>query len=96
LCWATTTCATGTELPTSITSTLPLHNPGSTKRFYSFDWGGAYFVALDSELYHDDRGAGPEGQKAFLERDLAATRKRWKFTFLHRSLFSSSRHVPMS
>jgi Calcineurin-like phosphoesterase/Purple acid Phosphatase, N-terminal domain len=72
----------------------PLHNPGSTKRFYSFDWGGAYFVALDSELYHDDRGAGPEEQKAFLERDLAATRKRWKFAFLHRSLYSSSRHGP--
>ncbi len=72
----------------------PLHNPGSTKRFYSFDWGGAHFVALDSELYHDDRGAGPEEQKAFLERDLATTRKRWKFAFLHRSLYSSSRHGP--
>jgi acid phosphatase type 7 len=72
----------------------PLHNPGSTKRFYSFDWGGAHFVALDSELYHGDRGAGPEEQKAFLERDLAATRKRWKFAFLHRSLYSSSRHGP--
>ena len=72
----------------------PLHNPGSTKRFYSFDWGGAHFVALDSELYHDDRGASPEEQKAFLERDLAATRKRWKFAFLHRSLYSSSRHGP--
>jgi acid phosphatase type 7 len=70
----------------------PLHNPGSTKRFYSFDWGGAHFVALDSELYHGDRGAGPEEQKAFLERDLAATRKRWKFAFLHRSLYSSSRY----
>jgi predicted phosphodiesterase len=72
----------------------PLHNPGSTKRFYSFDWGGAHFVALDSELYHGDRGAGPEEQKAFLERDLAATRKRWKFAFLHRSLYSSSRYGP--
>jgi acid phosphatase type 7 len=70
----------------------PLHSSGSTKRFYSFDWGGAHFVAIDSELYHDDRGADPEVQKAFLERDLAATDKRWKFAFLHRSLHSSSRH----
>jgi acid phosphatase type 7 len=72
----------------------PLHTPGSTKRYYSFDWGGAHFVALDSELYHDDRGATPEEQKTFLEHDLAATLKRWKFAFLHRSPFSSSRHGP--
>ena len=70
----------------------PLCNPGSTKRFYSFDWGGAHFVALDSELYHDDRGATREEQKTFLEQDLAATLKRRKFAFLHRSPFSSSRH----
>ena len=72
----------------------PLCSPRSTKRFYSFDWGGAHFVALDSELYHDDRGATPEEQKAFLERDLAATLKRWRFVFLHRSPYGSSRHGP--
>jgi 3',5'-cyclic AMP phosphodiesterase CpdA len=72
----------------------PLHSPGSTKRFYSFDWGGAHFVALDSELYHEDRGANLKEQKAFLEQDLEATDKRWKFAFLHRSVYSSSRHGP--
>jgi predicted phosphodiesterase len=70
----------------------PLDSPGSTKRYYSFDWGIAHFVALDSELYYGDEGSSAERQKAFLERDLAATRKRWKVAFLHRSPYGSSRH----
>jgi 3',5'-cyclic AMP phosphodiesterase CpdA len=70
----------------------PLSSPGSTKRYYSFDWGDVHFVALDSELYHGDKGASAERQKVFLERDLAATGKRWKVAFLHRSPYGSSRH----
>jgi predicted phosphodiesterase len=70
----------------------PLDSPGSTMRYYSFDWGNAHFVALDSELYHGDRGSDPEEQRDFLGRDLAATRKRWRIVFLHRSPYGSSRH----
>src|SRR5215203_1525797 len=70
----------------------PLDNPGSTKRYYAFDWGDAHFVALDSELYYGDQGGSAEQQKAFLERDLAATGRRWKVAFLHRSPYGSSRH----
>jgi acid phosphatase type 7 len=70
----------------------PLDSPRSTKRYYSFDWGGAHFVALDSELYYGDKGSDPEEQKDFLEQDLAATRKRWRMAFLHRSPYGSSRH----
>jgi predicted phosphodiesterase len=70
----------------------PLGSPGSTNRYYSFDWGDAHFVALDSELYHGDKGASAERQKAFLRRDLTATNKRWKVAFLHRSPYGSSRH----
>jgi predicted phosphodiesterase len=70
----------------------PLGSPGSTKRYYSFDWGNTHFVALDSELYHGDRDSNPEEQRDFLERDLATTRKRWKVAFLHRSPYGSSRH----
>jgi 3',5'-cyclic AMP phosphodiesterase CpdA len=43
-------------------------------------------------LFHRDKGASAERQKAFLERDLAATGKRWKVAFLHRSPYGSSRH----
>jgi acid phosphatase type 7 len=70
----------------------PLQSPRSTKRYYSFDWGNTHFVALDSELYHGDRGSDPKRQKDFLEQDLAASRKRWKVAFLHRSPYGSSRH----
>jgi 3',5'-cyclic AMP phosphodiesterase CpdA len=70
----------------------PLESPRSTKRYYSFDWGNTHFVALDSELYHGDRGSSPEEQRGFLERDLAASRKRWRIVFLHRSPYGSSRH----
>jgi acid phosphatase type 7 len=70
----------------------PLGSPGSTKRYYSFDWGGAHFVALDRELYYGDKGSSPEEQKAFLQEGLAATRKRWRVAFLHRSPYGSSRH----
>jgi 3',5'-cyclic AMP phosphodiesterase CpdA len=70
----------------------PLDRPGSTKRYYSFDWGDAHFVALDSELYYHDKGSSATRQKAFLERDLLSTSKRWKVAFLHRSPYGSSRH----
>src|SRR5215211_5913114 len=70
----------------------PLGSPGSTKRYYSFDWGDAHFVALDSELHYDDKGSSVERQKAFLERDLDATDKRLKIAFLHRSPYGSSKH----
>jgi acid phosphatase type 7 len=70
----------------------PLDSPHSTKRYYSFDWGNTHFIALDSELYYEDKGSDPEEQKAFLEQDLAATRKRWRVVFLHRSPYGSSRH----
>jgi len=71
---------------------LPRNNPEDTGRYYSFDWGNAHFVALDSELYYDDEGGDPKRQKAWLERDLGETRQPWKFVFFHRPPYSSSEH----
>jgi predicted phosphodiesterase len=71
---------------------LPRNDPKSMGRYYSFDWGNAHFVALDSELYYDDGGGDPERQKAWLERDLGETRQPWKFVFFHRPPYSSSEH----
>jgi hypothetical protein len=71
---------------------LHRNDPESTGRYYSFDWGNAHFVALDSELYYDDDGDDPERQKAWLERDLGETRQPWKFVFFHRPPYSSSEH----
>jgi predicted phosphodiesterase len=71
---------------------LPHNNRQSSQRYYSFDWGNAHFVALNSELYHEDDSDSPEEQKAWLEHDLRETRQPWKFVFLHRGLYSSSNH----
>jgi 3',5'-cyclic AMP phosphodiesterase CpdA len=71
---------------------LPRNDLESAGRYYSFDWGNAHFVALDSELYYDDEDGDPERQKAWLERDLGETRQPWKFVFFHRPPYSSSEH----
>ena len=71
---------------------LPSNDPHNTGRYYSFDWGKVHFVALNSELYYEDGGDSPQEQKAWLERDLAATRQPWKIVFFHRPIYSSSEH----
>jgi acid phosphatase type 7 len=71
---------------------LPRNDPRGTRRYYSFDWGNAHFVALNSELYHGDHSYRPEEQKAWLERDLKETRQLWKIVYFHRPIYSSSKH----
>ena len=42
---------------------MPVNDADGTERFYSFDWGPAHFVALDSNL-----ALGPSSaQRAWLE-----------------------------
>lgn len=69
---------------------LPNDNPQRTERYYSFDYGPAHFVALDSELYYADNAVPAAQQKAWLEQDLRSTKLPWKVVFLHRPLYSSS------
>jgi acid phosphatase type 7 len=71
---------------------LPRNDPRGTGRYYSFDWGNAHFVALNSELYHGDSSGNPEEQKAWLERDLGEAHQPWRIAYFHRPLYSSSKH----
>lgn len=71
---------------------LPHNNSQGTERYYSFDEGNAHFVALDSELYYGDGGGSAAAQKAWLAKDLSSTGKPWKLVYLHRPLYSSSKH----
>ena len=48
---------------------------------YSYDWGDAHFVVLDSNNMDAE-------QAAWLEADLAATDKPWKFVYLHHPPYS--------
>ncbi|HXE80360.1 MAG TPA: Ig-like domain-containing protein, partial [Vicinamibacterales bacterium] len=59
------------------------------ERFYSFDFGPAHFVALDTELAFQD-SARRAAQLAWLEADLANTAQPWRIVYFHRPPFSSS------
>ncbi len=59
--------------------------PEGRERWYSFDWGDAHFVALDTER----SGAA---QAAWLEADLASNRLPWVVVYGHRPPFSSGEH----
>jgi 3',5'-cyclic AMP phosphodiesterase CpdA len=60
--------------------------PGdSGEKWYSYDWGQAHFVALDTE-------ADYKTQAAWLDRDLEANQLPWKIVYLHRPPFSSGSH----
>jgi hypothetical protein len=57
---------------------LPDNGPeGMQKEFYSFDYGNAHFLVLNS-MYNTD-----ETVKQWLREDLQNTTKAWKFTMFH-------------
>jgi acid phosphatase type 7 len=55
------------------------------EKWYSFDWGPAHFVALDTE-------ADYAAQARWLDDDLAAATAPWKIVYLHRPPYSSGTH----
>lgn len=59
--------------------------PGN-ERWYSFNYGAAHFVVLDSNT----RWRADEEQLEWLRKDLAATSKPWKFAVFHHPLYSTS------
>ncbi len=82
------------SLPTMFTARfkLPANGPeGLRGQAYSFDYGGVHFVVLDSQAREGARFMPDmlERQKAWLEKDLAATDKRWKVAFIHKPPYNS-------
>jgi hypothetical protein len=71
---------------------LPTNSVTGTEHFYSFDHGDVHFVALWADLQGgaDYKPGSPEYN--WLEQDLAATTKPWKFLFFHHTWRSSSSH----
>jgi hypothetical protein len=55
---------------------------------YSFDYGPAHFVALDSNSYTTKE---LEKMIPWIERDLASTSQRWKFVCFHAPAFHTSK-----
>lgn len=72
---------------------LPKNGPnGLQGQVYSFDYGDVHFSVLDTQL-GEERQFVPEmlnWQKAWLEKDLYLTRKKWKVVLMHRPLYSNN------
>jgi len=57
-------------------------NGTEQERYFSFDYGDAHFVILDSN------SCCQAAQLAWLQNDLASTTRKWKFAFLHHTPYS--------
>jgi len=73
---------------------LPANNPAGTERYYSFDWGPAHIISLDSScmlaLGVAKGRCDQAAQRAWLTSDLASTRQPWKIVFFHHPPYSSA------
>jgi len=68
---------------------LPGNAPsGHEEEYYSFDWGNAHFVALDTNQSYS---AGST-QYNWLVNDLQTSTQPWKFVFFHYPPYSSGYH----
>lgn len=71
--------------------TLPENNGADAvtdgELYYSFDHGDTHFIALSTEVPGEE-GMIINGQKAWLESDLAANTQPWVVVFMHRPLFN--------
>jgi acid phosphatase type 7 len=59
-------------------------------RYYSYDWGNAHFVSVDSNLLPTARAAA---MLAWLDADLAATSQYWRIVFLHHTPYPTGYHL---
>ncbi len=59
-------------------------------RYYSFNWGNAHFVSVDSNLLATPRAAA---MLAWLDADLAATNQHWRIVFLHHTPYPTGFHL---
>jgi len=58
-------------------------------RYWSFDYGPAHIVVLELKSEHEGLG---NAQRAWLEADLAASTKEWKFLQFHAPVYSAGTH----
>jgi hypothetical protein len=74
---------------------LPTNNPSGTEAYYSFDYGPAHFVCLNTEFLPGGHESDPNkaaAQEAWLHADLIANTKPWTVAYFHRPPFGSGGH----
>ncbi|MCP3101517.1 metallophosphoesterase [Myxococcus sp. K15C18031901] len=73
---------------------LPTNNDQDTERYYSFDWGDAHIVSLDTNCAMGLAGGAcsPKEQREWLVEDLRASQARWKLVMMHHPPWSSGGH----
>jgi hypothetical protein len=59
-----------------------------SERYYSFDYGNAHFVALDTNISYSAGSA----QYIWFVNDITSTTKPWRFVYFHHPPYSSSSH----
>ncbi len=59
-----------------------------SERYYSFDYGNAHFVSLDTNISYSAGSA----QYTWFVNDLQSTTKPWRFVYFHHPPYSSSLH----
>lgn len=65
---------------------------GERGKYYSFDAGPAHFVVIDSMKFVGVPTPAKIAMLRWLERDLSATRARWRIVFLHHTPFAHGPH----
>lgn len=69
---------------------LPHNNPANTELYYSFDYGDAHFVCLDTHVSGHQPGAP---QLLWAAADLAASTAKWKFVYFHVPPYTGGTHA---
>lgn len=69
---------------------LPKNNPAATELYYSWDYGDAHFVCLDT---HVNSFVAGSPQLTWLAADLAASTAKWKFAYFHVPPYSGGNHA---
>jgi len=59
-------------------------------RYYSFDWGNAHFVAVDTNASLTAIDQGDRSMLDWLDKDLQGTRQIWRIVYFHHTPFPSS------
>ncbi|MEO8098002.1 MAG: metallophosphoesterase [Acidobacteriota bacterium] len=61
-------------------------------RYYSFDWGNAHFVSLDTNDALSEAAAGNGPMLDWLDADLRSTSKFWRIVVMHHPAYSAGFH----